>query len=100
LLYTTRIDGLARDRGGESDFATNADFADAARLAAISAERETVLRLRRERKLGDEALRRIERDLDLTELTVKRRHPNYWRTSWVDLSHRAERRKASRAAAR
>lgn len=37
----------------------------------LRAEREVVIRLRDEGGLGDEALRRIERDLDLEELRTR-----------------------------
>lgn len=87
LIYTTRAQQLVEDAGANPGNPSNADFSDAVRLAAVAAERETVLRLRHDRVIGDEVLRRIERDLDLTELAVKRHRPAYSKATWLKLAH-------------
>ena len=86
LLYTTRIQSLAEaeSEGGSS---SNGDFMDAVRLTALDAERTALLRLRNDKVIGDAALHRIQRDLDLVETSVKRRKPNYAQASWVPLTH-------------
>lgn len=88
-LYSSRIPQLSSEAGAPSDNPSHGDFSDAVRLAAIAAERKAVLRLRRARSIGDAALHRIEQDLDLLELAIKRRRPAYARATWIDLSDRA-----------
>lgn len=87
ILYVGRIEQADSGHGRSSD-PSNADFLDAARLAAIAAEREAILRLRHDRKIGDVPMHKIERELDLLELTIKRRQPTYSRVTWIDLASR------------
>ena len=88
-LYSARISQLSSDLESSPDQPSHGDFADAVRLAAIAAERKAVLVLRRTQTIGDAALHRVQQDLDLLELAIKRRRASYAQASWVDLSDRA-----------
>jgi hypothetical protein len=80
------------NEGGDPnpDSPSNADFADAVRLAAIAAERKAVLTLHRSRALGDETWRTIQRELDLAEYTLRTRRPSYSQATWLDLTRRTK----------
>ncbi len=53
--------------GEEEDLEERSAAFQRLRRELLDAEREAVLRLRSEGKIGDEAMRRIERDLDLED---------------------------------
>ena len=55
------------DGSGEEDYEARSEAFKRFRRELIEAERETLLRLRSEGKIGDEVMRQIERDLDLEE---------------------------------
>ena len=72
LRFATRRsgdEGTVRDvdGSGEEDYEARSEAFKRFRRELIEAEREAVLRLRSESKIGDEAMRQIERDLDLEE---------------------------------
>jgi CPA1 family monovalent cation:H+ antiporter len=94
LLYIARIQQASDDRDPADP--SNADFADAVRLAAIAAERKALLDLRRRRIIGDGPLHAIQRELDLTEIALKRRQPGYSRTTWLDLAQKTAQAQPSR----
>lgn len=88
FLYAARLQQLAGDVELPEGDPSNGDFSDAVRLAAIAAERSAVLDLRRRRGIGDAAVHRIQGDLDLLELALKRRRVGNPRITWLDLSAR------------
>jgi hypothetical protein len=49
----------------------SADFEELAR-EALQTERDTVIRLRNEEVINDQALRRIQRDIDIAEARLQR----------------------------
>lgn len=55
------------DGSGEEDYEARSEAFKRFRRELIEAEREAVLRLRSEGKIGDEVMRQIERDFDLEE---------------------------------
>jgi hypothetical protein len=55
------------DGSGEEDYEAHSEAFKRFRRELIKAEREAVLRLRSEGKIGDEVMRQVERDLDLEE---------------------------------
>ena len=59
------------DSSGEEDYEARSEAFKRFRRELIEAEREAVLRLRSESKIGDEVMRQIERDLDLEESRLK-----------------------------
>jgi CPA1 family monovalent cation:H+ antiporter len=59
------------DGSGEEDYEARSEAFKRFRRELIEAEREAVLRLRSESKIGDEVMRQIERDLDLEESRLK-----------------------------
>jgi len=63
---------LASLEAGEDDHGDRADHARhmTLTLEALRVERETAIQLRDEGRINDEVLRRIERELDLTESRV------------------------------
>jgi hypothetical protein len=71
-LQSERVERLQhrRDRGGSGELL--AARLDDVELALIQVERDTINRLLREGVIGDETRRRIERDLDLREETIRR----------------------------
>lgn len=86
LLYLNRIQHWSQDRFSPDP--SNADFLDAARLAAVEAERAVILDLRRRRVIGDHALHAVQRELDLIETAVKRRHPSQSSMTWLNAARR------------
>jgi CPA1 family monovalent cation:H+ antiporter len=90
LLYINRLAQLNEGGDPNPDSPSNADFADAVRLAAIAAERKAVLTLHRSRALGDETWRTIQRELDLAEYTLRTRRPSYSQATWLDLARRTK----------
>ncbi len=64
--YRQRLAGLQL-RGGSHEAAADHDRQLALSLEALRVERETVIRLRDEGRINDEVLRRMERELDLSE---------------------------------
>ncbi len=96
-FYLGRLQ-LATDEGqtGSTNI-SNSDFADAVMLTAIHAERQAVLALRQRLVIGDEALRKIQRELDLAEITVKRRRPAYSQATWLDIAHHSGKLRAKAA---
>ena len=72
LRFATRRsgdEGAVRDvdGSGEEDYEARSEAFKRFRRELIEAEREAVLRLKSEGKIGDEVMRQIERDLDLEE---------------------------------
>lgn len=66
-LYRLRIDGRLGD-GASAEQARHYEEAEAAlRLAGLAAEREELLRLRRQRQIPDELAQRMLREIDLQE---------------------------------
>jgi CPA1 family monovalent cation:H+ antiporter len=67
--YSQRLASLA---AGEDDYRNGADHARhvALRLDALRVERETAIQLRDEGRINDGVLRRLERELDLTESRI------------------------------
>ncbi|MDQ3921442.1 MAG: hypothetical protein M3248_03700 [Actinomycetota bacterium] len=59
------------DSSGEEDYEARSEAFKRFRRELIEAEREAVLRLRSESKIGDEVMRQIERGLDLEESRLK-----------------------------
>ncbi len=55
------------DGSGEEAYEARSEAFKRFRRELIEAEREAVLRLKSEGKIGDEVMRQIERDLDLEE---------------------------------
>jgi CPA1 family monovalent cation:H+ antiporter len=55
------------DDDGHEDYEERSAAFVRLRRALLDAEREAILRLRRERRISDEVMRRVERDLDLEE---------------------------------
>jgi hypothetical protein len=55
------------DGSGEDDYEARSEAFKRFRRELLEAEREAVLRLRSEGKIGDEVMRQIERDLDLED---------------------------------
>jgi hypothetical protein len=55
------------DGSGEEDYEARSEAFKRFRRELIEAEREAVLRLRSEGKIGDEVMRQIERDFDLED---------------------------------
>ncbi len=90
LVYINRLAQLNEGGDPNPDSPSNADFADAVRLAAIAAERKAVLTLHRSRALGDETWRTIQRELDLAEYTLRTRRPSYSQATWLDLTRRTK----------
>ncbi len=90
LIYINRLAQLNEGGDPNPDSPSNADFADAVRLAAIAAERKAVLTLHRSRALGDETWRTIQRELDLAEYTLRTRRPSYSQATWLDLTRRTK----------
>ncbi len=90
LIYINRLAQLNEGGDPNPDSPSNADFADAVRLAAIAAERKAVLTLHRSRTLGDETWRTIQRELDLAEYTLRTRRPSYSQATWLDLARRTK----------
>ncbi|HVG38169.1 MAG TPA: cation:proton antiporter, partial [Pyrinomonadaceae bacterium] len=81
--YEHRLEHAEADRsegeGGQEDGAAEADGrtiddARRARAEVLRIERETLLRLREEGVIGDEAMHAIERDLDLEEAGLRAAH--------------------------
>jgi CPA1 family monovalent cation:H+ antiporter len=70
LHYAGRLGQPGRQKAEEAETLHGLDLISSAKLAAIQAERDTLLRLRRDRKIGDEAFHKVERDLDLLELAI------------------------------
>ena len=70
--YSDRIGQLENEPGVEtnSNRLFSRDFEDLAR-EVLRTERETVLRLRSEEAINDQALRRIQRDIDLAEARLQ-----------------------------
>ena len=64
--YRHRLASLQPDDGNRADAAWNDRYLELS-LEALRAERETVIRLRNESRINDEVMRRLERELDLTE---------------------------------
>jgi Na+/H+ antiporter len=64
--YRKRLASLQPADGNENDAAEHERYLDLS-LEALRVERQTVVRLRNEGRINDEVLRRIERELDLTE---------------------------------
>lgn len=58
---------LAPDLEDEEDYETRSTNYQRLRRELLDAEREAVLRLRSEGRIGDDAMRRVERDLDLED---------------------------------
>ena len=87
VLYVTRLQQWSGDPHA-SDDPSNADFADAVRLATVAEERRVVLDLRHRHVIGDDALRTIQGELDLIESAVKRRRPTYSAATWRELAAR------------
>ena len=56
---------LAEELADEMDYETRSTNYQRLRRALLDAERDAVLRLRSEGRIGDDAMRRVERDLDL-----------------------------------
>jgi CPA1 family monovalent cation:H+ antiporter len=72
--YADRIRQLSKEDAKEQRVRRlySRDFEELARQA-LETERDTVITLRNERSIGDEALRRIQRDIDLAEARLQRR---------------------------
>jgi CPA1 family monovalent cation:H+ antiporter len=87
LIYFNRMQHWSEEKTSHDP--SNADFMDAVRLAALEAERAAILDLRRRRVIGDHALHAVERELDLTEAAVKRRHPGQAAMTWLDPTRKA-----------
>jgi CPA1 family monovalent cation:H+ antiporter len=97
-VYLDRLQQANDDgQSGTSD-RSNSDFADAVLLTAIHAERHALLALRQRQALGDETLRKIQRELDLAEITIKRRRPAYSKATWLDIAHHPGARRHPKAA--
>ncbi|PYK71107.1 MAG: Na+/H+ antiporter, partial [Verrucomicrobia bacterium] len=71
--YTDRIRQLRREVPHEESVRRlfSEDFEELAR-EALRTERDTVLALRNEEAINDQALRRIQRDIDLAEARLQR----------------------------
>jgi CPA1 family monovalent cation:H+ antiporter len=94
-FYLGRLQ-LATDEGqSDSTNVSNSDFADAVMLTAIQAERQAILALRQRLVIGDEAVRKIQHELDLAEITVKRRRPAYSQATWLDIAHHPGKRRGT-----
>jgi CPA1 family monovalent cation:H+ antiporter len=72
VQYEHRVSHIEPDEGSPHDDAEQELLEHRLiRRAVIDAERDVVIRLRDEGRLGDEAMRRLERDLDLEELRLE-----------------------------
>jgi CPA1 family monovalent cation:H+ antiporter len=71
-LQLDRLSQLERRRDREGDGGRVAARLDRVELALIQAERDYINGLLRERRIGDDTRRRIERDLDLREEAIRR----------------------------
>ena len=70
--YTHRVSHIEPDNGTPHDEAERELLEHRIiRRSVIDAERDAVIRLRDEGRVGDEAMRRLERDLDLEELRLE-----------------------------
>ncbi|WP_420243287.1 Na+/H+ antiporter [Roseiterribacter gracilis] len=78
--YITRLQEISQDR---ERGVTDDDLRAAIRLAAIEAERATVLRMRKGGLIGDDAEIELTRDLDLIETSIKRARGDT-PVSWLD----------------
>jgi hypothetical protein len=68
-LYRERIEGLSEDR---SDLTREHDrLVGEFRLVGVKAEREKLAELARDRRIGSESIRRLTRELDLSEARVR-----------------------------
>ncbi len=66
--FAARHDGsVGAEDGEEEDLEVRSAAFQRFRRELLGVERDTVLRLRSEGKIGDEVMRRIERDLDLED---------------------------------
>jgi CPA1 family monovalent cation:H+ antiporter len=70
LHYAGRLGHLGGEKAQGSETSFDPSLVNSARLAAIQAERDVLFKLRHDRKIGDEAFHKVERDLDLSELTI------------------------------
>jgi len=64
--YSQRLASLRPSDGNKEAAANHDRYAELSR-ETLRIERETAIRLRNEGRIGDEVLRRIERELDLSE---------------------------------
>ncbi|MDB5364650.1 MAG: Na+/H+ antiporter [Rhodospirillales bacterium] len=82
--YVARLAAISEAREGVTDD----DLRAAIRLAAIAAERDAIIRLRKNGLIGDDAEIELTRDLDLIELSIKRAHGDA-AVTWLDTARPA-----------
>jgi hypothetical protein len=66
-LYRSRLRNIQEGKGGGPDAHAAREAEREYRVAALRAERDTILRMGREREISDETARKLLREIDLVE---------------------------------